>query len=705
MKSSSEILRAFRPKTRFGKFSFVVVCADLLIRLLGTLYSPSRHVLPLLNLALFVVIARYVFKLMRWAMKKLLWRLRRRLIITYLLVGVVPVILLLSIMGILGYAFFGQLTTYWFSSDIERLGNRLVAAGRALAGPLLDSMATSGTASEGWKNEFSDLLGELGNSFPLILIDAREGPAHASLEVRHGRFLERRENARFPQWIKEDVHGLFEENSRLYFASVIRQTHNGNAGWVWVRAPFDDEVLRRLSEENQASLSILTLVPAPPTLPRNSIRLSVGKRQYVQTEIREVVDSKTAAQFTQKLAWYDSPTRFPFFPPAARRWQTGETLNSIQWMYLLNSTWMRQARRLFSKGFVGEENVIVVALVAISVFFLVIEAVALLSSLLMTRTITGTVHNLDQGAQHIMRGDFSHRIRVKSGDQLSMLAETFNTMTASIEKLLKEQAEKQRLESELAIALEVQRQLLPREAPRLDSLKIAGVCNPARIVSGDYYDYLVIAPTAVGLALGDVSGKGVSAALLMASLQAALRSHSDVFGLPLALSANESPQEKGAGAVISSRVAEIVSLLNQQLYHNTPSEKYVTFFYGVYDEWQRRLTYTNAGHLPPLVFDGSNVRRLEAGGTVLGLIPNVPYDQGEIHLAPKDTLVAYTDGITEAENSFGEQFGEGRLINTVQRNLEKSADEIVTSIISAVSEWAEFGEAQDDMTLIVAKSV
>jgi sigma-B regulation protein RsbU (phosphoserine phosphatase) len=366
------------------------------------------------------------------------------------------------------------------------------------------------------------------------------------------------------------------------------------------------------------------------------------------------------------------------------------------------------ARPFFTQDFAGGENFILVLLVAASVFFLIIEFVALLASLVMARTITGAVHNLDQGAKHIMRGDFSHRIRVKSRDQLSSLGETFNSMTASIERLLKEQAEKQRLESELAIALEVQKQLFPRESPRLQALQVVGACHPARIVSGDYYDYIVIPPASVGLALGDVSGKGVSAALLMASLQAALRSHSTFLGnrsLAMASGGTVPSSTDVALPGVSDSVADIVSSLNQQLYQNSPSEKYVTFFYGVYDDWRRQLTYTNAGHLPPLVFNREGVRRLEVGGTVLGLLGDANYQQGQVKFSPKDVLIAYTDGITEAENSFEEQFGENRLIQVVERSMEKPPEEILDDILGAVRDWVGSGEPQDDMTLIVARAL
>jgi sigma-B regulation protein RsbU (phosphoserine phosphatase) len=696
-------LSKLRPTTRFGKVSLVIVAAYLALNLASLAISPPGGIALLVNLALFVVIVRYSFRLMRWLSSKLLWRLRRRLIVTYLLVGVVPVILLFSIMVILGFAFFGQLSSYYVSNEFDRLSTKLEAANRSMAGPLLSSLSGEKSTVDYWNREFSPLVSSLGKSFSTVRIEAKSPAGEVSLELEKGRLVSVSKARSIPAWVQEDTNGLFEEEGKVYFTSVVSPGGAQNHSWVMLRAPLDAFVLRRISEHYQVSIDIYTLVPVSAYVRRNGIAVNLKGRNFTQRDVLPVDAGN--GKFTARLNWYDFKTPlFPFFLPGVRIWDTGKPLEDLRWMYLMSSTWQHLANRFFAEGFGTDENVIPYLLAAVSVFFLIIEFVALLSSLLMTRTITGAVHNLDEGAQHIMRGDFSHRIRVKSRDQLSSLAETFNTMTASIERLLKEQAEKQRLESELAIALEVQKQLFPRSAPKLNSLQIAGICNPARIVSGDYFDYLLISPTTIGLALGDVSGKGVSAALLMASLQASLRSHSN-----LAVNHRTAMVDSAAGSaalpyVVANRVAEIVSLLNRHLLENTSSEKYVTFFYGIYDEWQRKLTYTNAGHLPPLVFSSHGVLRLETGGTVLGLIEDAQYEQGVIHLAPQDVLVAYTDGITEAENSFDEQFGERRLIEVVQQSLGKPPDEILQAILMAVHDWVDVGEPQDDMTLIVARA-
>ncbi len=165
-------------------------------------------------------------------------------------------------------------------------------------------------------------------------------------------------------------------------------------------------------------------------------------------------------------------------------------------------------------------------LLGILIFFAIIELVALIIGTRMTRTVTGAVAQLYDATKHVDRGDFSHRIPVKSDDQLAQLSLSFNSMTESIEKLILEQKEKQRMEGELAIAQEVQAQLFPRQVTELESLEVHGFCRPARTVSGDYYDFLTASSHKLILAVGDISGKGISAALLMATIHSAVRAYS-----------------------------------------------------------------------------------------------------------------------------------------------------------------------------------
>jgi sigma-B regulation protein RsbU (phosphoserine phosphatase) len=344
-----------------------------------------------------------------------------------------------------------------------------------------------------------------------------------------------------------------------------------------------------------------------------------------------------------------------------------------------------------------------------AVVFAIIELLALFIGTRLTRTVTGAVAQLYNATEHINRGDFSHRISVQSNDQLATLANSFNSMTASIENLIEEQKEKQRLQNELTIAQEVQEQLYPQHISQLASLEVFGFCRPARTVSGDYYDFLTINSEKLILAVGDVSGKGISAALLMATIHSAVRAYS-LEGTPTLR------HPVGAGAAAGSRrlpasglngaeasAGAMLSLLNHQLYQSTPSEKYATLFLGIYDGHERKLTYSNGGHLPPIILgkDGS-VRRLEQGGTVVGLFAHRTYPEASVALRQGELFVAYSDGVTEPENDFGE-FGEQRLIDLVWEHRDQPLARISEIVTGAVADWIGANEQPDDITLVLAR--
>jgi sigma-B regulation protein RsbU (phosphoserine phosphatase) len=316
----------------------------------------------------------------------------------------------------------------------------------------------------------------------------------------------------------------------------------------------------------------------------------------------------------------------------------------------------------------------------------------------MTRTITGAVHHLYEGTGKIREGEFGHRIVVSGRDQLGELANSFNQMTENLERLLIVAKEKERLQSEIEIARDVQSQLFPRSVPVLSTLRLKAVCHPARMVSGDYYDYELIHGTQVALTIADVAGKGISAALLMASLQSSLRSQLED-SLEAAAAAGNGTSSY---AVSTSR---LVSRLNRQLHASTSPEKFATFCLGVYDQATSILTYTNAGHLPPMLVRKGSVERLEVNGTVVGAFSFAKFTESQVRLEANDLLVFFTDGITEPENEYGEMFGEDRLSDLVARNAHRSEDDIIALVLESVRGFARAGEAQDDMTILLARRV
>ncbi|HZL68576.1 MAG TPA: SpoIIE family protein phosphatase [Candidatus Limnocylindrales bacterium] len=244
--------------------------------------------------------------------------------------------------------------------------------------------------------------------------------------------------------------------------------------------------------------------------------------------------------------------------------------------------------------------------------------------------------------------------------------------------------QRERLNREVEIAREVQERLFPQTLPPIAGIAYAGACRSALGVGGDYYDFLALPAGKLGIAIGDVSGKGIAAALMMASLQASLRSEA---------------------TRASDNLAGMMGNVNRLVYEASSSNRYATFFYGQYDPVSRQLTYVNAGHNPPMLFHPYNgecqVSRLEACGTVVGLLENASYQQADLTITPGDILVAFTDGVSEAMNAEDEEWGEERLIGRIKCCVGLSPTEIISCIMRNADAFSDGAKQNDDMTLVV----
>jgi phosphoserine phosphatase RsbU/P len=267
-------------------------------------------------------------------------------------------------------------------------------------------------------------------------------------------------------------------------------------------------------------------------------------------------------------------------------------------------------------------------------------------------------------------------------EDLRILTALANVAAAKIEnvRLLEESLEKRRLEDDMRMAAEIQTGLLPREAPKVNGYGLVGSNHPSRTVGGDYYDF-VVEEGRLLLALGDVSGKGTGAALLMTVLRAAVRGH-----------------------WTEPRLADAVTRINRTVCQNVPTNKYVTFFMAALLPETGSLSYVNAGHNPPLLIraDGQ-VEKLQEGGMVLGLFESVPYADGLVELRRGDTLLVYSDGVTETWNPDGDEFGEEGLLEMALRGRGLDAATLQDEILRGLDRFAEGAKATDDRTLIVLK--
>ncbi|HEY7498996.1 MAG TPA: GAF domain-containing SpoIIE family protein phosphatase [Vicinamibacterales bacterium] len=260
-----------------------------------------------------------------------------------------------------------------------------------------------------------------------------------------------------------------------------------------------------------------------------------------------------------------------------------------------------------------------------------------------------------------------------------------------------EVSQRERMNRELEIAREVQERLFPQDCPPIDGLDYAGACRPALGVGGDYYDFIPLSPTELGIAIGDVSGKGIPAALLMSGLRASLRALQQSQGVAV----HEAPGVRAFA--LDAGLARMMSIINELVYESSSSNRYATFFYGQYDAVTRSLVFVNAGHNPPIVLRrGGEVLRLETGGPVVGLLPACHYEQGMVELHAGDVFVAFTDGVSEAMNPSDEEWGEERLIACASA-LKCGAREAIAAIMSAADGFAAGAKQHDDMTVLVAR--
>jgi sigma-B regulation protein RsbU (phosphoserine phosphatase) len=612
-----------------------------------------------------VVIAFFLVLMIRRISSGLLWRLRNRLIVTYVFIGVIPFVLLVALfLGSL-YLLSIQFATFIATSRLDRAAAELKATsetmeravatdienGRKLAG--ISVPLTMDTQVSVWLNGV--LLFNSPNQEPAIAL---------------------------PHGIRSGFSGLTREKERIFLRA-----------WAEVSTP-------------QGQLSVITSRPLNrrmlETIAIHVGDLNIGDLDQTGRLIpplyssgglapkRSIVDiSIPVATHLETMSWSDGGH-------AKLAGMVGGARLSTLYDSLFSA--------LGDVGITVEGSLLVI-LIVLGVF----GALAAWVGTQLTRTVTGSVAELYRSTTFVNRGDFSHRIPITSNDQLAALGSSFNLMTESIQKLVLEQKEKQRLQNEISIAQEVQNQLFPREITQLANLEVHGFCRPARSVSGDYYDFLSLGSDRMILAVGDVSGKGISAALLMATIHSAVRAYA-IEGIPVfrqaeAVVAGETLSTRYESMVQGAEVSPgtMLSLLNHQLYHSTPLEKYATLFLAMYDGEAHRLTYSNAGHLPPLLLSNDGrVSRLRCGGTVVGLFDEIPYDEETVHMRRGDIFLAYSDGVTEPENDFGE-FGEERLISIVRENRDLPLDRISETVTAAVDDWIGAAEQPDDVTLVLAR--
>jgi sigma-B regulation protein RsbU (phosphoserine phosphatase) len=641
----------------------LVALVVLLAGLVASEVDVQSRILGFLEFLAILSGAYLIFRVVAWGRSRLLWSLRNRLIVAYLFIAVVPILLIMTFVVLAGRFLYSQLGAYLLYEDLHRRIEMITDITQHIAAAH-DFLPPGITEQESERVLAAQSHGVHDRELPGLTIDFSNDVSLLRRVAGPGRV--------YFAGLLQDEEGLALVGLRELDPPIGRRI-------VRLRLPMTPDVLATVAPDLGAIQLNLTQ-PYNGGMPRGVI-YSTGGVQY-ETASPIVARNRTL----QPPAFWPEPSVnvVSRLEDAAYVGRDGTVGKPRPVFAVFSARPSSLSGRMFSTlGELRDSYLILFAVLA--TFFLFIWVAAFVTGVVLTRQITKAVADLYHATQYVQSGDLTHRVRIERRDQLGVLAESFNLMTGSISGLIEEQKKRQRLENEISIAREVQNQLFPQKLPVVPGVEMEAICKAARSVSGDYYDFIQLSPTHLAIAVADISGKGISAALLMASLQAALRS-----------------QMLAEGSE-SMSTAELVSRLNKHLVRNTGDDRFATFFIAVYDSATRTLRYTNAGHLPSFLISKDAALHLDMGGMVLGVADDVCYEEGLVMVPSDSLLVGYSDGLVEPENVYGEEFGIKRLQQAAVYVQGSPPRVVAEALMNAAEEWAGTPEQADDMTVIVAR--
>jgi serine phosphatase RsbU (regulator of sigma subunit) len=600
--------------------------------------------------------------------RALLWRVRRKLILSYVFLGFVPVVLVVAFALAGSVVLYNNLAAFLFREGFGDLEDQIHQVALTTARELDRNPGSAAALLTRRYDSLSPRYQEL--SLAVLPVRGPNDPGIADTDpvAVAGPWRHQAAPAGVPGWVQlaRGFTGVLPYSSDASTEDVHLLIRSGvltaDGRWLVVAdLPVDTDVVASLHD--RTSTRVIAIAVA------FSGEAPVG---------RELEQHAGGTLFRQTVAFMDCTD-----------WTTGRVgrvsvglAAPIGDVYrLMASAQSEQLAAALSSGFL-------VLLVGLGVLFLIIQGSALVMGGLLARSITSAVHELFVGTERVQQGDFGHRVRIESRDQLGDLADSFNRMSGSIEHLLHVQREKQRLDDELRIARDIQKSLLPVEPPDIPGLRFADLCEPAREVGGDYYDFFELGPRLVGVLVADVSGKGTSAALYMAELK----------GLMLALS----------HTVRSPR--DLLVTVNRLLAEHLDNRSFITATYAVFDLDARTVTCARAGHTPILAVSGGRSRLIVPDGMVLGLrLPGAAERFSQMlkeytqPLLPGDVIVLYTDGVSEAMNPEGDLFGDDALAQAVASQQRLDPTGIRERVLREVMAFVGTAEPHDDMTMVIVK--
>jgi serine phosphatase RsbU (regulator of sigma subunit) len=678
-----------------GRVLLFGVAVKVLAALIGFLAPSTWAFLDLVDalgsLALIFVAGYAVAKAGVWAKRRLLWRVRRKLILSYVFVGLVPGLLIIAFFLIAGLVLFFNVSSFLLQSRVRTLADqaRFMAQSAALEanhGDPADVLRTRLAQRQAIAEERYPFT-----SFAVVPVDGVEcsgrvagEAASAPPPMRIGQWQHLDPPDRLPRWITCDgFAGLLlyevQEGTGREYRLVMRAVavpETRTPRWaVIVDVPFTVAIEGRLRDETGVRLGEVS----PPPLGRDwAVAIPTGR-------FLEPRPASTDAETTMGLGqqWVTLLD--------VRDWSTGATAAATVAMRLNLPDIYNRISTVSSERSLGPLLLLVLAF--IGVLFLTIQFVALVMGFVLARQITGAVHDLFTGTEHLRNRDFTYQIPVRARDQLGELAESFNVMTGEITKLIRENAEKARMEQEMLAAREIQQRLLPSGPLVIPGLAGTAFCEPAREVAGDYFDFLKVSDSQLGVLIADVSGKGLPAGLYMAQLKVLVQSLARTHTSP----------------------AAFLKAVNRVVADNIDSKSFITMSYGVIDLDRRVMTYARAGHCPLIRVPGAAPAGLRKSELVTpdGLVLGLKIDDGAmfdsmirevtVPLETGDLIVFFTDGISETMNEAYDCYGENRLAKVLEQYAHLPFEQLRSFIFADLRSFAGAADQHDDMTMILMK--
>ena len=673
-----------------GRVLLVGLAIKIQAAIIGFLFPSTWTTLDAVDalgsLIVLFVAAYLATKGLVWAKRRMLWRVRRKLILSYVFIGLVPGLLLIAFFLIAGFLLFFNVSSYLLQSRVRTV---IEQASFTAQSAVLE--AEHGDPPNVLRRRLEERQIAAAARFPftsyaIVPVAGVECPAASSgakpavSPLRLGPWRHLPAPERLPRWIGcEGFAGLLayeiadgaSRQHRLVMRAVALPDMQTPTWAVVVDVPFSTSIEERLREETGIRLGEMT------ALSFDDPRVRIPEGQVYEPRAPTATDeSTTFGNWVTLLDVYE--------------WETGARNVATLGMRL---NLPEIYSRITNVSALPLGRLLLVVLAFIGVLFLTIQFVALVIGFALARQITGAVHDLFTGTEHLRNRDFTYQIPVRARDQLGELADSFNVMTGEITTLIRENAEKARMEQEMLAAREIQQRLLPSGPMSVPGVAITAFCEPAREVAGDYFDFLPISPTKLGVLIADVSGKGLPAGLYMAQLKVLVQSLARTEQAP----------------------SGFLKAVNRVVADNIDSKSFITMSYGVLDLEQKQMTYARAGHCPLIRVPGAAPAGLRKAELIApdGLVLGLKLDDGAlfdgmieevtIPLAPGDLIVFFTDGISETMNEAFDCYGETRLAKVLEQYAHLPFEQLRSFIFADLRAFAGAADQHDDMTMILMK--